>query len=870
MSGCERGERLSLVQYRKKRKFRETPEPTGKTRRGRGALHFVVQKHRASRLHYDFRLELDGVLKSWAIPKGPSLSPDDKRLAVMVEDHPLEYRTFEGSIPEGNYGAGTVMVWDEGTYTVPESRDPDEVAKVIRDGLKRGRFHFILHGLRLGGEFTIFKLARGKGNEWLLAKKRDPFASTELPSGEDRSVLSHRTMDQIAATAGGEGKVWHSHAKPVAPKRVRARMPHHIKPMLATLVDEAFDRPGWLFEIKFDGYRTIAEVQAGRIRLLSRKGLSFNEKFAPIVRALQDFGHDAVLDGEVVVVDAAGKPDFQLLQAYPKSGGRLVYYVFDLLYIDGQDLRSQPLRRRKELLKPLLRGAGNVIYSDHIEQHGTAFFKSAAAQELEGIVGKRADSVYQGGRRSPDWVKIKTHRRQEAVIAGFTEPRGGRTDLGALVLGVHDGPDLVYIGHAGTGMADQTLAQVRAQLQPLLRKACPFKKKPKTNAAVHWVEPRLVCEVKFREWTSDGQMRQPVFVGLRDDKPARSIRRERSLPPAAVISPNHEPKGSRSKPRTGRHNHEATNMTNDPPAVALKKAHVPFAFTNLDKIFFPEDGYTKGDVIAYYQHVSSFMLPHLRDRPLSMNRHPDGIHGKSFFQKDVTNRPTPAWVETVDLPTDSSSKNRTKIRYVLCQNEATLLYMAQLGCIEINCWNSRVGKLDRPDYLVIDLDPIDVPFEQVVEAAQGVRQVVEKSGADCFCKTSGKRGMHIYVPLAAAYDYEHARAFAEIIARIVNRRLPATTSLVRDPARRQNRVYIDFLQNSRGQTMAAPYSVRPVLGGLVSTPLLWKEVKKNLDPSHFTIRTVPQRLEKTGDIWQKLLTRGADLLDCIKALEASR
>jgi bifunctional non-homologous end joining protein LigD len=736
---------LSLAEYRKKRQFHGTPEPRG-TRHGRkGALRFVVQKHHARRVHYDFRLELDGVLKSWAVPKGMSLDPADKRLGIMVEDHPIEYRTFEGVIPEGNYGAGTVMVWDEGTYVVPESNDPTEVAVEMRKRLEQGRLHFVLDGMRLRGDFSLVKLARGK-NEWLLIKKHDRFASTEAPTGEDRSVLSHRTMDEIAATAMGEGRVWHSHAKPVAPKRTIARMPQNLKPMLATPVDEPFDEAGWIFEIKFEGYRTIAEVKDGQARLRPQKASSAKDQFAAIVSALERFGHDVVLDGELVVLDARGKPDFQLLQTYPKDGGRLVYYVFDLLYIDGQDLRKLLLRRRKELLKTIVRGNAAVVYSDHVEEKGRAFSKSAAEQGLKAIIGKRADSTYEAGRRSRDWVSIPTSGRR------------GRP------------------------------------LSPVQR----ARKMHSTFAA------------------GEGGRREGM------------------------------------------------------PRLRLKKEAVPFGLTNLDKVFFPEDGYTKGDVIAYYQHVAAFMLPHLRDRPISMNRHPNGIHGQSFFQKDVTDRPPPNFVETIDLPTEGSHRDRGTIRYMLCQNDATLLYLAQLGCIEINCWNSRVGHVNQPDYLVIDLDPIDVPFPQVVETAQAVRKLLDKGRTECFCKTSGKRGLHIYVPLAAAYEYEQVRGFGEIIARLVNLRLPSFTSLNRDPARRQGRVYLDFLQNSRGQTMAAAYSVRPVPGAMVSTPLAWQEVNKNLDPARFTIHTVLPRLEKIGDIWKKLPSAGANMLDCLESLKSNK
>jgi len=834
-------------------------------------LHFVVQKHHARRLHYDFRLELDGVLKSWAIPKGPSLNPDDKRLAVMVEDHPLEYRSFEGIIPEGNYGAGTVMVWDEGTYSAPGIDDQKESERALRAGLEKGDLKFVLHGKKLSGEFVLVRTKRGKGNEWLLIKKRDRFATADEPSGAERSVLSHRTMEEIAAKAAGEGSIWKSSAAagaersaPAAPRSGRPRdpMPHKIKPMLATPVDRPFDRPGWLFEIKWDGWRVLSEIQDGRVNLYSRTSLSYNERFPALVRGLQSFQHDAILDGEVVVVDKEGQPNLQLLQHYGKDPhGQLVYYVFDLLYLDGKNLRDRPLWRRKEMLKPLLRGHSPVLYCDHVEEKGKAFFEEVRRRGLEGIVGKRAASLYQTGRRGPNWVKIKTHRRQEAVIAGFTQPRGSRQHFGALVLGVYEGDQFVCVGHVGSGFDTATLTDLYAKLEPLIQKSCPFKKPPKSSTPARWVEPRLVCDVDFAEWTEDGHMRHMVFLGLRDDKQPRSVHRETATPVSELVVAGETERGAPSAERPALSAQRSALSASKP---AARKETLPFTFTNLDKVYWPVEGYTKGDLIAYYREVAPFILPHLKDRPLSLHRHPNGIEGQSFFQKDMSRQPPPAWVKTVDI--DSGTRG-APIRYMVCQDEPSLLYLANLGSIEINCWNSRTQNLDRPDFVVIDLDPQDTPYAEVVEAAQVVRTLLDKAGAACFCKTSGKRGMHIYVPLGARYDYDHARRFAEIIALLVHRRLPQFTSVVRDPAKRRQLVYLDFLQNRRGQTMAGPYSVRPVRGATVSTPLLWKEVKKNLDPGKFTLQTIPRRLDKVGDIWAELLDHGANLVDCIEQLE---
>ncbi|MFL5339649.1 MAG: DNA ligase D [Gemmataceae bacterium] len=840
---------MSLAKYKQKRQFDRTPEPRGQRKRARGPLRFVVQKHAASHLHYDFRLELDGALKSWAVPKGPSLNPADKRLAMMVEDHPLDYRTFEGIIPEGNYGAGSVIIWDEGTYCSRQSPDRIESERLLRDGLHRGHLSFVLNGTRLKGEFSLVKLQRGQPNAWLLVKKGDEFATIDVVTEDGRSVVSGRDLSEVAA--GTPAKVRRSR-KSAGRSKAKAKLPaataplkprHVVKPMLATLVEAPFDRAGWLFEVKWDGYRAIAEVRRGAVALYSRNQLSFERRFAPIVESLRKLGHDAVLDGEVVAVDEKGRSRFQLLQNYQKTGqGALRYIVFDLLSLDGRDLRREPLTSRKERLRKLVNKLPNVLLSEHVEEEGIAFFQAAVAQGLEGIMAKDGASPYREGARGGEWLKIKTRQRQEAVIGGFTEPRGSRQDLGALVLGVYDGDELVYIGHTGGGFNTGSLADVRARLQPLMRRSCPFAKKPKTNAPVHWVEPELVCEVLFQEWTEDGRMRQPIFVGLREDKSARDVRREEPH----GVRPAAGPKPRRSSQRTKTASGEKGEPT----------------LTNLGKVYWPKEGYTKGDLIEYYRAAAPVILPYLRDRPLSLHRHPNGIDGPSFFQKDVSERPPPTWVETATL----RSETRGEITYVLCQDARSLLYVANLGCIELNPWNARAGSPDEPDYLVIDLDPEDISFTHVVEAAVVVRKTLEGAGAECYCKTSGKRGLHVFVPLGARYSHDQARQFAEIVATLVHAKLPRTTSVVRSPAQRQGRVYLDFLQNRRGQTLAAPYSVRPYAGATVSAPLKWMEVRKGLDPGKFTIRTMARRLDQVGDLWEPVLGEGIDLPACLERL----
>jgi bifunctional non-homologous end joining protein LigD len=845
---------VGLQQYHEKRRFQDTPEPRGTEQGSTGPLRFVVQKHSARRLHYDLRLEMDGVLKSWAVPKGPSLDPSQKRLALMVEDHPREYRTFEGIIPDGNYGAGTVMVWDEGAFEPLEAtgdRAADE--KKLLDQLQAGSLKIVLHGKKLRGEFALVRMKRGKGNEWLLIKHRDKFAQTDDVLAHDRSALTERDMKAIAEGSVARGDVWQSNGRPAERARKKLKL-RNIKPMLATAVTAPFDRAGWLFEIKWDGYRAIAEIDHGEVGLYSRNRISYEDRFAPIVNALARLPHEAVLDGEVVVLDEQGRAQFELLQKYQQSGrGALVYYVFDLLHLDGADLRREPLRRRKERLASLLRGSTLLRISDHIEEHGKAFFHAVTERGVEGMVAKKADSPYREGVRSTDWLKIKARQRHEAVIGGFTAPRGEREAFGALVLGVYDGADLVHIGQAGSGFDTKSLGVVNAKLQPLIQAQCPFKKRPKTDTRPTWVKPELVCEVLFQEWTSEGIMRFPIFFSLREDKPARSVTRERPKSVQEVV-PESKTAAPEAKPSSGRR--DAGRRA----AKAVDAELPPGSFSNLDKVYFPEDSITKGDVLRYYHQVAPVMLPHLRDRIVSMNRHPDGIRGPNFFQKDVNNLKLPEFITTATIDSNAARK---KLTCIVGQNEATLLYVANLGCIEINVWNSRTDQLEHPDYMIIDIDPQDVPFTQVVEAAQAVHKLLEKHCAECFCKTSGKRGLHVYLPLGARYHYDQVRGFAEIAARVIHERLPGTTSLARQPALRRNKIYLDYLQNRRGQTMAAPYSVRPTVGACVSTPLRWQEVTKKLDPRKFTIETVPARIDKLGDLWEPVLGKGVDLARCL-------
>jgi len=855
---------MSLEDYQRKRDLSKTPEPSAKVKKPDRVLRFVVQKHAASHLHYDFRLELDGVLKSWAIPKGPSLDPSIKRLAMMVEDHPYEYRDFEGIIPKGNYGAGAVMIWEEGTYHSPGVEDREQSEELLREGLRKGDLKFVLHGHKLNGEFALVRIRSAKDNAWLLLKKKDRFATSEEVTRQDRSVVSQSTIDEIRdglaprLSEGDRDAAAGLSEKPIAPA---APMPHEVRPMLASSVQGPFDDPDWIFEIKLDGYRSLAELEKGKVLLYSRNNISFNKKFPGIVESLQTIDRDAVFDGEVVALDEKGHSYFQLLQNYQRTGeGNISYFIFDLLYLDGQDLRTLPLLTRKQLVRNLLPDLPNVKYSDHIVEYGKAFFELAKENNLEGILAKRGSSRYLAGRRSKDWLKIKIRLRQEAIICGFTRPRGSRKYFGALVLGVYENDELTCIGLAGGGFDERSLQEIDALLKPLGQPHSPFPQPVMTGTAVHWVKPVLVCEVEFSEWTAERIMRQPVFLGLREDKDPKQVVRELfpagpgSIPPGVVME---QESGVESAESAGEQAEE--NLKEKVVVIDGKRLQL----TNLNKVFWPEEGYTKGDVIAYYRKVARCLLPHLQDRPESLYRTPEGITKTGFYQKEVGELPPP-WMTTKEIYSKHVGKS---VKFLVCQDEASLVYMANLGCIEINPWLSRLSSLDSPDYFVIDLDPEDIPFEKVIETAQAVHEVLKKAKAASFPKTSGATGIHIYVPLGARYDYQTAESFAKVVATLAHYAAPDFTSLVRSPRQRQQKVYLDFLQNKPGQTLAAAYSIRPRPGATVSAPLRWEEVKPGLDPRQFTIETMPARIEKMGDLFKGVLGPGIDLERCLENLE---
>lgn len=818
---------MGLSEYQKKRNFKKTPEPNGSSTKESKILHFVVQKHNASHLHWDFRIEVGGVMPSWAVPKGPSMNPSVKRLAMQTEDHPIDYRNFEGTIPKGEYGGGTVMIWDEGNYLPLGVKTLADAEKMVLKMLRQGEIKMVLNGKKLKGEFVLVKTERpGAENAWLLIKHTDKYANSKEIKEEDYSVKTGRTTEEISEN---KDATWTSKDAVELGDAEKSKMPDKISPMLATLVKESFDDPNFIFEIKWDGYRVISHLKRNEAHLFSRNELSFDKLFGPIKKSLEIFSQEMILDGEAVILDRKGKSSFQLLQNYKRTGkGNLVYYIFDILYFDGHDLRDLPLIRRKEILKTVLQGSpSNIKISEFIEEKGKDFFEIARQNGIEGIIGKDKNSPYRSGERTIEWRKLKVVKRQEVVVGGFTEPRGGRKHFGALVLGVYDDKgDLVYVGHSGGGFTAKLQEETINKLTPLVVKDSPFKELPKTNMPATWVKPRLVCEVEFTEWTEDGSMRHPVFVGFREDKNPKDVKKE--IP---------------------------KQVFNEP--VKKDSSTEEVIVRNRDKIYWPDEGYTKGDMIDYYEKIAPYILPYLKNRPESLHRYPEGIKSnKSFWQKDMVVENLPEWTSYVTIHSDSEDKD---IDYFLCQNERSLIYLANLGCIEINPWFSRVGSLENPDFMAIDLDPEEIGFEAVIETALTVREVLMEAGIDGHPKTSGATGIHIYIPLGSKYPYEVVRQFAEILAKFVHRKLPDITSVVRNPEKRQGKVYVDFLQNRIGQTLAAPYSLRPKKGATVSTPLRWEELKPGLAPQQFTIKTIFKRLEKIGDIYTPVLGKGINI-----------
>ncbi len=632
--------------------------------------------------------------------------------------------------------------------------------------------------------------------------------------------------------------------------------------MLAKQIEVPFDDKNWLYEIKWDGYRAIAELENGNVKLYSRNGITFENSYPLVVQELKKIRADAVVDGEIVVLNDEGHPEFQLLQHYESNIHRPIhYYVFDILSLNGHNTCELPLLERKELLEGIIKSSAVVKYSDHILGKGTAFFNVSTAKNLEGIMAKKADSHYYIGKRTNEWLKIKNHKTQEAIITGYTDPGGARKYFGALVLGIKDarpddpvgrGDRLKYIGHTGSGFNQQSLKEMWNLLQPLKQSNSPFNEKVKTNMPVTWVKPELVCDIKFAEITREGMLRHPIFLHLRKDKSIKDVTMANTKP----IKKSEIKKIDKGeiKPVEPENNNDKI----------FSFGKIKVKATNINKIYFPDEGITKGDVINYYIEMADYILPYLKGRPESLLRTPNGINAKGFFHKDAGEK-APSFVKSKKLFSESANKD---IDYIICDNKPTLTYLNNLGCIEINPWHSTLGALDNPDYLMIDIDPSNEnTFEQVIDAANVVKQVLDRAGVSSYCKTSGSSGLHVYVPTAKKYTYEQVKDFAYLICMLASEQIPEFTTLERNLQKRGHKhIYMDYLQNRRGQTIACVYSLRPKPGATVSTPLLWKEVKSGLTPQDFTINNIGKRVKKMGDIFTPVLGKGIDLNKCLKKL----
>lgn len=845
---------MALEDYNHKRNFKETTEPNGKVKASGEKLKFVIQRHAASRLHYDFRLEMDGVLKSWAIPKGPSLNPSDKRLAMMVEDHPYDYRTFEGSIPKGNYGAGEVEIWDEGTYEPIEKVKGKTDDLTMRAELHKQSLKFILHGKKLKGEFALVKIKNPmEDNAWLLIKHKDDFAVSEDYDAEAHTAKNSKVTAYLTGkdskkknTASDGIKPFKNYTPALSGEK---KLSEFIRPMLCKTTDKAFDDADWAFEIKWDGYRAIADLRHDDLGLYSRNGLDFSQKFKKVTNALKLQEHEMILDGELVAYDDKGKPNFQWLQRIgDHSDLALIYQVFDLLWLNGHSTEKLTYLQRKELLKDALVQNEIIQFSDHILKDGKAFFQAANDLGLEGIVAKKTDSVYKENIRSSEWLKIKINQTDEALICGFTEPKGSRNKFGSLILGKYLDGEMVFCGHTGTGFNEKTLDELHQLMEPLVTEKSVFKITPKTNAKATWIKPELVAEIKFTEVTRDHIYRHPVFLRLREDVKSDEV----------AFNSENKLKNEKVKKTEPKHRTANNELTKKIGKQALK-------LTNQNKIYFPDGDVSKGDVIDYYQSISKYILPYLRNRPQSMNRFPNGIKGLSFYQKDASEE-TPDWIEIEKVFSESSDKY---INYIICNDKETLAYLNNLGCIELNVWTSRLPKADFPDYLVLDLDPSDEnTFEDVIETALAVKEVLESAGIKAVPKTSGSSGIHIYIPMGAKYDYDQVKDFGHLLMQMVRQKLPDLTTLERSLQKRdKQKIYLDYLQNRRGQTLASVYSLRPKNGAPVSMPLEWEEVKAGLKPTDFNIHNALDRLIEKGDLFRPILGKGIDMLKAIKKLE---
>lgn len=896
-----------LSEYSAKRRFEATPEPPPlAVEGGSGPLLFVVQQHLARALHYDFRLQCDGVLKSWAVPKGPSLDPAEKRLAVFVEDHPYDYASFEGVIPPGQYGAGEVIVWDCGVYSPDEGgtafHDRAEAERRVREGIDAGKLSIQLRGEKLKGSFALVRTKDPK--TWLLIKHKDRFVTTADVTAQDRSVLSGFGVRDLKVAP-----VHRIPAARLAPHGDLTAMPAKLQPMLAEIGDAPLQNPDWLWEPKLDGYRALAFVDSSGVRIRSRRGLELAGTFPRLAAELRDQAHSGlILDGELVAFDGDGKPSFNALQnRFQLKGEREIatadrasptlFYAFDLLYFEGIDLRQTPYRDRRRYLAQCLLPSP-LIQLVHAADDGVALQAAALASGFEGVIGKRKDSVYESGRRSPAWLKIKPTQSAEFVIGGYTRGKGGRGKLGALLVGYWDKGKFRHASHVGSGFDERTLKQVLARLEPLHTDACPFAETPVVNGPVSWVKPELVAEINYQQWTEDGSLRAPTFVRLRDDIEARSVKR---TDPQSVVKSIRRRSGGAAPPAASGADDILAALDNPKNAFDLAVGEQRIRLTHLDRVYWPavealqQPALSKRDLLRYLTHVAPLMLPHLADRPLTMIRMPDGIGGQRFFQKHWTQE-RPDFVETMNVYSAHKDEDH---EYLLCNNLPTLLWLAQSGTLEFHVWHSRArpgpdavssstdydssleamesSVLNYPDYVVFDIDPYiysgkeakgaepelnTVAFEKGKQVAFWLRELLLGMSLQPIVKTSGKTGLHVFVPIRRTLDFDATRHVSELVSRHLMRQHPKDITMEWSVPKRTGKIFMDHNMNVRGKTLNVAYSPRGEPGAPVSMPLTWDELA-DAHPLDFRIPDVVKRLSRTGDRWSDALERKQDLASAL-------
>jgi len=885
-----------LDEYKKKRDFEKTAEPQPAEQARSGALTFVIQKHAARRLHFDFRLELDGVLKSWAVPQGPSVNPAVKRLAVMVEDHPIDYSSFEGVIPRGEYGAGQVIVWDKGTYSPDEGGrlyfdDRAQAEKLMREGLEKGKLSFTLRGDRLKGSWTLVKFKRGK-DDWLLIKHRDEFAGEEEEVQEEQSsVVSGMTIEDLKKKSNEPARPQAIEVSKVIGAE-KADFPETAAPMLAVLKTSPFSDPRWIFEPKLDGFRIIALVQEGKTRLLSRNGLDVTAKYPVIVQTLdRQRERNMVLDGEMVALEN-GHTCFQCLQNHfrrlkedPTRPVNLVYYVFDILFLEGYDLRNVPLMERKALLEKAFTPAGPLHMTDYYVHEGTTLFEASIAQGFEGVMAKKMDSTYESGKRSTSWLKVKSTLSDEFVIGGYTGGAGNRENtFGALLLGQFNNQGkLVFTGRVGSGFNEKSLKEMLDQLNEKKTDLNPFLDLPRMPEKIVFVRPELIAEVKFAEWTHEHYLRAPVFMRLRPDKAPPEVR----LQDITRISPGPSTQLKEAGSSDSESIIRSLNSNRDMIEIDIEGERLNL--TNLGKVLWPQTknqrAITKRDYLLFLAEISSYILPHLKDRPITLSRYPDGIQGQQFYQKhaDYT---VPGFVKRVMLYGRSSGTKE----YMVCNNLATLLWLGQLADLELHAWYSRISNdgtlpppddkdpspdtaVKYPDFIVFDIDPYiysgkeaagaepelnRLAFRQTCRIALQLKSVLDGLSLSAFVKTSGKTGLHVFVPIERHFDYKATHAAAETICTYLNRQHPEETTIDWAVEKRQGKIFLDYNQNVQGKTLASVYSARTSGEATVSTPLDWDELE-NVYPTDFRILNIMERLAVKGDIWAGILEKRGDL-----------